>query len=132
MNPKFEPGDIVKRSGYEDDIYMVDLCLTYNSRFHYRIESLKTYQWELCDEDELQELKPKFKPGDLVRVENYEGVYKVIKSEEFDLSLRDYMYWLMNTKTKKFVYGAEEDMSYFSPPENLNRVATIKQSTSIT
>jgi hypothetical protein len=114
VNPKFEPGDIVKRTGYEDDIYMVELCFDHNLRL-YRIRSLKTHLWAMCNEDELQELKPKFKPGDLVKVVNYEGVYKVIESEEFDLGLQDYMYWLMNTKTKKFVYGAEEDMSYFFP-----------------
>lgn len=114
VNPKFKPGDIVKRTGYEDDIYMVELCFDHNLRL-YRIRSLKTHLWAMCNEDELQELKPKFKPGDLVKVVNYEGVYKVIESEEFDLGLQDYMYWLMNTKTKKFVYGAEEDMSYFFP-----------------
>jgi hypothetical protein len=129
VNPKFKPGDIVKRTDYEEDIYMVELCFDHNLRL-YRIRSLKTHLWALCNESELQELKPKFKPGDLVKVVNYDGVYKVVKSEEFDLGLQDYMYWLVNTKTKKFVYGAEEDMSYFFPrkpkPSRHNKTKYLK------
>ena len=115
VNPKFEPGDIVKRTGYEDDIYMVEHCLDYNFRIHYRIMSLKTQQRALCAENELQELKPEFKPGDYVTVENYKDVYKVVEPGEFDFAVNDYMYWLINLRTYKFMFGAEEDMTYFFP-----------------